>query len=46
MADDCDEIALATGLHLEDGKPVLGIVEGDALDGARERFEGWSVISL
>ena len=39
MPDDGDEIALSSGLHLQDGEPVLGIVVGDALDSARKRFE-------
>ena len=39
MPDDGDEIALAPRLHLQDGEPVVGIVVGDALDSARERFE-------
>ena len=34
--DHCHEIALAAGLHLQDAEAVLGIVEGDALDRARE----------
>ena len=46
MADDRDEVALAPGLDLEDGKAVLGIVEGDALDRAREGLQGRSLISL
>ena len=46
VADDRDEVALAARLHLQDGKAVLGIVEGDALDRARQRLQGRSLISL
>ena len=46
MADDRHQIALAPGMHLEDGKAILGIVEGDALDRAREGLQGRSLISL
>ena len=40
MSDHRDEVALASRLHLEDGKPVLCIVEGHPLDSARERLDG------
>src|SRR4051812_45412089 len=46
MANDGDEIALPSGLDLEDSKAAFGIVEGDALDRAREGFEGRFLISL
>ena len=39
MSNHRYEITLATGLHLQDGEPVLGVVVGNALNGARERFE-------
>jgi hypothetical protein len=38
MSDNRNEVSLASRLHLEDGKPVLCIVVGHALDRARERF--------
>src|SRR5215213_6038456 len=40
MADHSDEVALTTRLHLEIGEAALGIVEGDALDRARQRLHG------
>jgi hypothetical protein len=46
MANDCNEITLATGLDLEDGKAILGIVEGDALDGARQGLKSRFAILL
>ena len=46
MADDRHKVTLAAGLHLQDGKAILGIVEGDALDRAREGLQGRSLISL
>ena len=38
VSDEGDEVALAARLHLQDGKAGLGIVEGDALDRARQRL--------
>src|SRR5918995_1160861 len=38
LADEGDEVALAARLDLQDGKAILGIVEGDALDRARQRL--------
>ena len=46
VADEGDEVALAARLHLQDGKAILGIVEGDALDRARQRLQDRSLISL
>jgi hypothetical protein len=34
MANDGDEIALATGFDTQNAKAVLGVVEGDAVDQA------------
>ena len=39
MSHHGDEVALAPCLDLEDGKAVLGIVVGDALDRSGESFE-------
>ena len=35
MSNHRYEITLATGLHLQNGEPVLGVMVGDALDGTR-----------
>ena len=34
MAEDSDQVALATGLHLQDAEPVFLVVKGGALDEA------------
>ena len=46
MADDRHEVTFATGMDLQDSEAALGIVEGDALDRAREGLQGRSLISL
>ena len=46
MADNRYEVTLATGMDLQDSEAALGIVEGDALDRAREGLQGRSLISL
>ena len=39
VSDHGDEVALAPRLHLEDAEAVLGVVEGDALDRARQSLK-------
>ena len=46
MADNRHKIAFAPRMDFQDSEAVLGIVEGDALDRARERLEDGSLISL
>ena len=46
MADHRHKVPFATGMDLQDSEAVLGIVEGDALDRAREGLQGRSLISL
>jgi hypothetical protein len=46
MADDCNQIALATAMYFQDGKAILGIVEGDALDRACEGLQVRLLVSL
>ena len=46
MAHHHREVALAPDLHLENAKAVLGIVEGDALDGARQSLKRRPLIAL
>ena len=45
MAHHRHGVTLAACLNLEDGKAILGIVEGDALDRACEGLQGRSLIS-
>src|ERR1019366_7710741 len=40
VADDRDQIAMATGLCPQDAETVLAIMEGDTLDKARQYFLG------
>src|SRR5260370_3231361 len=40
VADDRDQIAMATGLGPQNAEAVLAIVEGDTLDKARQYFLG------
>jgi hypothetical protein len=40
MSHDRHQVALAARLHLQDGKAVVLIVEGHALDGPDERISG------
>src|SRR6267154_1923669 len=40
VADDRDQIAMATGLCPQNAEAVLAIVEGDTLDKARQYFLG------
>src|ERR1700676_551324 len=40
VADDRDQIAMATGLCPQNAESVLAIVEGDTLDKARQDFLG------
>ena len=37
-ADDRHQVLAALDLHLEDGKPILGVVVGDSFDEAGEGF--------
>ena len=47
MTDDGHQIAVSARLRSENAKPVLGVVEGDALDEAGENFLGrWFNIRL
>jgi hypothetical protein len=46
MSNYRDEVAFASGLDLEDGEPGLGIVERDALDGARKSLRGGGVLGF
>ena len=40
VADDGDQFAVAARLDAENAEAVLGVVEGDALDKARQNFLG------
>ena len=46
MADNRHKIAFAPRVDFQDSEAVLGIVEGDALDRAREGLQDGSLISL
>jgi hypothetical protein len=46
MSNYRDEVAFASGFHLEDGEPGLGIVERDALDRARESLRWGGVLGF
>jgi hypothetical protein len=46
MSNYRDEVAFASGFHLEDGEPGLGVVECDALDGARESLRWGGVLGF
>jgi hypothetical protein len=36
MTNDGDQIAMATSLHPQDAKTVLGVMEGDSFNQARD----------
>ena len=46
MSNYRDEVAFASGFHLEDGEPGLGVVECDALDRVRERASDGAAFRL
>jgi hypothetical protein len=46
MADHRHEVALASGLHLQDAEARLGIVEGDAFHRARECLDRRATLEL
>ncbi|MFG1466727.1 hypothetical protein V5F77_28340 [Xanthobacter sp. DSM 24535] len=43
MADDGEDVPVAARLDPQDAEPVLGIVEGNALDQARQNFRRLSI---
>src|SRR6266571_8998031 len=47
MADQGDQLAVATGLDPDDAKAILGVLVGDALDQSGERLViGWRGLAL
>jgi hypothetical protein len=46
MPNDGHKVSLAPRMDFQDGKTILGVVEGDTLDRAREGLQGRFLFSL